>query len=99
MITPSRFHDPPVVVLSASDASQMTMGELPVRSTRFSLLAEKNATERPSGDQNGRSAPSVPAIRRPSNASSGRSHSAGASFAVAMRNTIWRPSGEIDAAV
>src|SRR5688572_7824853 len=86
-MTPSAFHDPPVVHVSLSGASEITIGVLPLRSTLFSLPVEKNPIDLLSGDQNGKSAPSVPAIRRPSRAFNGRSHNAGASFAVATRNT------------
>ena len=98
-MTPSRLHDPPVVPASASAASLITIGELPLISTRFSLPAEKNPIERLSGDQNGKSAPSVPASRRPSNEFKGRSHNAGAWLAVATRKTMLRPSGEMAEAV
>jgi hypothetical protein len=53
MIAPCWFHDPPVVITSASEASQSTIGVPPLASTRLSLPAEKKPTDRPvaGGDQ------------------------------------------------
>ena len=98
-ITPSAFHEPPVVVVSASGASLMAIGVLPLTSTRLSLPTAKKPMDVPSEDQNGKSAPSVPAILLAFSEFSGRSQSAGASFALATRNTMYRPSGETAVAV
>ena len=98
-MTPSLLQDPPLIAVSVSCASAITIGEPPLRSTRFSLPTARNPISLPSGDQNGKSAPSVPMIRLPSSESRGRSHNAGAWLAVATRNTMCFPSGEIADAV
>jgi hypothetical protein len=64
-------------------------------SRRFNFWSAKKPIDRPSGDQNGKPAPSVPVSSRPDVDASGRSHSAlGALVADARRRddllTIWR---------
>ena len=61
---------------------------------RFTLPPTKNAIDRPSGDQNGKSPLSVPASGRAVIESSGRSQSDGAWPPTVRRNTIALPSGE-----
>ena len=44
-------------------------------SRRFNFCSAKKPIDRPSGDQNGKLAPSVPVSSRPDDEASGRSHS------------------------
>ena len=67
-ITPSRFHVPPRGVA----ASHRVCAGPPARAIFLSLPCAKNPRFRPSGDQNGNVAPSVPGIGRASSESSGR---------------------------
>ena len=61
---------------------------------RFSLPSAKNPTDRPSGDQNGHEAPSVPVNGRAETASRERNDSRDRPSSVATK-TIFCPSGEI----
>src|SRR5712691_13454804 len=67
-ITPSRFHVPP----SPAGASQSVCDGPPDTSILLSLPCAKKAMDLLSGDQNGRTAPSVPVKGRASGASSER---------------------------
>src|ERR1700732_1848599 len=58
MITPSRFQLPP----RPNGASQSVLAVPPSRLIFFSFPSAKKPSERPSGDQKGKVAPSVPAI-------------------------------------
>src|SRR5689334_8253163 len=59
-IVPSSPQEPPCGL----GASASTLAAPPSRSIRFNVLAAKNASDRPSGDQNGSEAPSVPGKNR-----------------------------------
>src|SRR5579862_5447648 len=61
-------HDPP----RPRGASQMTVGESPVKSTVFTLASAKKPSERLSGDQKGKIASSVPESERASSEFIGR---------------------------
>ena len=63
-------------------------------STRFSFPPAKKASDRPSGDQNGSPAPSVPGSARAVGESSDRSHNTTYPEAFGAVNAIVRPSGE-----
>ena len=72
----------------------MSCGRPPASAIRFSLLWAKNAIERPSGDQNGRCAPSLPSIARLSTSSNRRSQSLLLPSAEIATKTRRLPSGE-----
>src|SRR6266567_1266366 len=89
-ISPERFQ-----VAPRSTAALQIFWTVPVaRSIFLSLPDAKKPTKRALGDQNGPSAPSVPARRFASNSSSERSHSADSPDSPAATKTILRPSGE-----
>jgi len=77
----------------AAPALAMVAGGPPESSMRFSLPSAKKPTDRLSGDQKGRSAPSVPGNRRASIESTGRVHNLVAPSET-VTNAIMRPSGE-----
>ena len=66
----------------------------PLVSTFLSLPAAKNAMKRPSGDQNGNDAPSVPASGCACTLSSGRIQICDGPPFVAATNARCRPSGD-----
>ena len=88
-ITPSRFHAPPRGV----GASQRVSAGPPVTATFLSLPCAKKPRCASSGDQNGRSASSVPRISRASSESSGRIQRRFAPPSVLVK-TSRRPLGE-----
>src|SRR6516162_68894 len=69
-ITPPRFHVPP----RPPGASQIVSGGPLEASIFFSFPAAKNPMTRPSGDQKGKPAPSVPSRDRAFIESTGRTH-------------------------
>jgi hypothetical protein len=92
---PSRFQAPPTPEPLELSASHSTSAAPPAIFTRFSLPEAKKATERLSGDQNGKFPFSVPGNGRALNESSGRSHNKGAAApSDCAPNTTYRPSGE-----
>ena len=88
-IVPSTPQLPP----RPADASQTTCTGPPVASTLLRRLSAKKATERLSGDQNGKPAPSVPASGLVSPDERSRTARLGRP-ASAATNTSRRPSGE-----
>src|SRR5688572_24113222 len=90
MIDPSAFHAPPL----PSGTSAMVRGSPPLISTIFSLSSAKKAIDRPSSDQNGYSAPSVPGSDRKVGALRSRSHNIVCPFWTSAR-AMRPPSGEI----
>src|SRR5262249_38050190 len=66
----------------------------PLAGILLSLLSEKKAIHCPSGDQNGYSASSFPAIVWAKSSANGRSHNMGFAPGNEAANTIARPSGE-----
>src|SRR5262245_25029808 len=93
-ITPSRFQVPPPPPPNPPGAFPSVCTDPPSTSTRLILRAEKNPRDFPSGDQNGNSAPSVPAITRDKPDVSDRSDNIGCPSDVAT-NAMAPPSGEI----
>ena len=90
-MTPSGLQEPSEPV----GVSQMVCGGPPATSTFRSFPAPLNATWRLSGDQNRRTAPSVPGSGWASSASIGRTHTwVAPCLSVAMNATV-RPSGAI----
>src|SRR5688572_2248252 len=89
MIVPSRLHEPP----RAAGASQRTVAGPPAMSIRFSLSPAKKPSVRPSGDQNGKTAPSVPATDRADDESSERTQIVVAPSSEAV-NATDLPSGD-----
>src|ERR1700730_11258635 len=96
-MTLSRLHVPP----KEAAASHNTIAGPPPTSTFFSFPAAKNPMYRPSGDQNGKAARSVPGSERAVNAPSGRTHNRGkdplcdeAETLGDATNANWRPSAE-----
>src|SRR5262245_3868198 len=72
----------------------MTTATPLARSRRFNLLSEKKAMERPSSDQNGDVAPSVPVRGCASIAETRRTQMRGTSVPPAATNANCDPSGE-----
>src|SRR4026207_901117 len=70
------------------------MGGPPPASTRFRFPAEKNPRVRPSGDQKGWSAPSVPAIGTASSDERSRTNSCAVTASLPPTPQTRRPSGE-----
>src|ERR1051326_2247743 len=94
-MNPSMLQLPVAVPPEANvDTSQRSCGGLPCRSTRRSFPCCQNPTKRLSGDQNGKTAPSVPGNRVDSRLSSDRTHSADEFALEVAENTNLRPSGE-----
>ena len=89
-MTPSRFQLPP----RPSGASASTCGAPPVVSTVLSLPPAKNPTDRPSADQNGNAASSVPVSGCACIVSSERIHSCGTPRRGAATNASRPPSGD-----
>src|SRR5262245_15183212 len=89
-ITPSRLHAPP----RGLPAFASVCTAPPSISIRLSLPSAKNPSDRLSGDQKGKVAPSVPGSGRAERESRGRSHNRDWLPSVAT-NAIVRPSGEI----
>src|SRR6266542_6997188 len=89
-MTPCLFHVPP----PASRASQSTSGAPPDASTLFSFPSAKKPSLRPSGDQKGQQAPSVPERGRSEEALSVRTQRRLSLPAVEATNANSRPSGE-----
>src|SRR5262249_25015822 len=89
-MTPSELHEPsdPVAV------SQIVCGGPPVMSTFFNFPPPVNATILLSGDQNRRTAPSVPGSGCGSRTSSGRTQTCDLPSRSVATNAILRPSGE-----
>src|SRR3954469_16294121 len=75
-------------------ASQITREPCAPGSVRFNFPPAKNASERPSADQKGHPAPSVPGRSCESSASIGRSHRCEIPMESDPTNTIRFPSGE-----
>src|SRR5215470_11840979 len=89
-MTSLRFHEQPSPIPAYDNVS---IDPVPI-SMRLSLSSAKNAAARPSGDQHGYFAPSVPANVRDTAESSERSHKRDRPSDVAT-NRMLRPSGEI----
>src|SRR5256885_11518238 len=89
-MTPSALQVPP----RFEGASQSTCGAASERSVLFSFPFAKNASERPSGDQNGYDAPSVPGTRRGATVSTARRKRELTPSAVRATNARRLPSGD-----
>src|SRR2546422_315881 len=74
--------------------SAITCTAPPAAGTFFSLSSEKNPIQRPSGDQNGYSAPSVPGIEWADTSARGRSHNMELAPGTEAANTMSWPSGD-----
>src|SRR5436190_4165837 len=90
-MTLSRPQVPVVSMLGGT--SQIVRGDPPSASVRRSLPPAKKAIDRLSGDQNGETAPSVPAIGSGSGVESERTQRLRTPFEAATK-TIRRPSGD-----
>src|SRR4029077_8879111 len=89
-IVPSFPQEPP----SGEGVIASVRTDPPARSTRFSLASAKKPSDRPSGDQKGDDARSVPGTGCASGASNARTHSRGGPFDWAVK-AIFSPSGEM----
>ena len=89
-IVPSGPHAPP----RGSGTPVISNAGPPTALTLLSFPSAKNPTDKLSGDQNGRSAPSVPGIACAVPVSKRRSHSMGRAPVPAAVKTIERPSGD-----
>src|SRR5262245_16361255 len=90
-MTPSRFQDPPT-----PSASQSVRDGPPPLSMRFNFLSAKKPIERPSGDQNGEKASSVPGSGCAESSVRERIQSCDDLPPIGLpRNTTRLPSGEI----
>ena len=89
--TPPGVQAPPRLPVGAS---QITVGEPPATSRRFSWLPAKNARLRPSGDQKNEAAPSEPGTMRESRSSKSRTNSAVSPLSLTALPARDRPSGE-----
>ncbi len=72
----------------------MSCGKPPASAMRFNFSFAKKAIERPSGDQNGPDAPSVPSIKRGSTVAKFRTHSCATPLVLIATNTSREPSGD-----
>src|SRR6476620_11574116 len=90
MIVPSLFHDPPSATGMPDTSVCVEPSSMLIR---FSLVSAMKAMDRPSGDQKGVDARSVPGSGRAVSESSERSHNCGAPSALA-EYTIFDPSGD-----
>src|SRR4051812_5963430 len=89
-ILSSAPHDPP----SPRSAGASVIGRVPSSVNFFRDPPAKNATARPSGDQNGNDASSVPGSIRDSDAASARTQRCVESSTLIAENTSCLPSGE-----
>ena len=89
-IVPLRLHAPPRPCIAAAS----TRAGPPARSMRFSDPPAKKPSDSLSGDQNGYSAPCVPAIGSGLSACSSRSQSCGGSWPIEATKARRRPSGD-----
>ena len=91
-IEPSRPQAPPFAV---PPTGQMGCSPIPLCSTFSNCPRMKNAIQRPSGDQNGHYAPSLPWISMGCVDSRALTHSVLTPSALAATNATRRPSGEM----
>src|SRR4030095_1002246 len=91
MITPSLLQAPP----RGLGALARVVGGPPVSSIRLRFPVAKNPSERLSGDQKGKEAPSDPSTGRPASESSGRTYSKLLPESSIPTNARVFPSGEI----
>src|SRR5579859_5972571 len=91
---PELPHAPP----RGDDALAIVSGTPPAASMRFSFPSAKKPIDLPSGDQNGKTAFSVPRNGSAAGESSRRIHSTGGPSAGFARKTMFWPSGDKTAA-
>src|SRR5580704_3097832 len=88
MMTPRAFQSPP----RPKGASASATAGPPSSLIFFNLPSAKNPIERPSGDQNGKEAPSVPSIGSADNLLSSRTQTRASAFESTATNASFVPS-------